>query len=70
MVRAAFLYLLMNSTVLAPFTARDGQNLAIYEWPLDAWCSEMGENAPPPRAVVLIVHGLGEHASRYTHVAR
>ncbi|MEY4102494.1 MAG: hypothetical protein RIR88_628, partial [Actinomycetota bacterium] len=22
-----------------------------------------------PRAVVLIVHGLGEHAGRYTHVA-
>jgi alpha-beta hydrolase superfamily lysophospholipase len=60
----------MNSTVLAPFTARDGENLAMYEWPLDNWHTEMGHDAPPPRGVVLIVHGLGEHASRYTHVAR
>lgn len=59
----------MQSTVLAPFTARDGENLALYEWPLDAWASEMGQHAPPPRAVVLLVHGLGEHASRYDHVA-
>lgn len=60
----------MHSTVLAPFTARDGENLALYEWPLDAWADEMGQYAPPPRAVVLIVHGLGEHALRYDHVAR
>lgn len=59
----------MHSTVLAPFTARDGENLALYEWPLDAWADEMGQYAPPPRAVVLIVHGLGEHALRYDHVA-
>jgi alpha-beta hydrolase superfamily lysophospholipase len=58
-----------STTVLAPFTARDGENLALYEWPLDAWTSEMGEHALPPRAVVLLVHGLGEHASRYEHVA-
>jgi alpha-beta hydrolase superfamily lysophospholipase len=60
----------MHSTVLAPFTARDGENLALYEWPLDAWADEMGPHAPPPRAVVLLVHGLGEHALRYDHVAR
>src|SRR5215207_703865 len=59
----------MHSTVLAPFTARDGENLALYEWPLDAWATEMGHRALPPRAVVLLVHGLGEHASRYEHVA-
>lgn len=59
----------MQSTVLAPFTARDGENLALYEWPLDAWAEEMGQYAPPPRAVVLLVHGLGEHAMRYEHVA-
>lgn len=57
----------MNDTVLAPFTARDGENLAMYEWPIDTW-EEHG--APPPRGVVLIVHGLGEHASRYEHIAR
>ncbi len=60
----------MNSTVLAPFTARDGENLALYEWPLDDWASDMGADAPPPRAVVLMVHGLGEHAGRYMHVAQ
>jgi alpha-beta hydrolase superfamily lysophospholipase len=59
----------MHSTVLAPFTARDGENLALYEWPLDAWADEMGQYAPPPRAVVVLVHGLGEHAMRYEHVA-
>ena len=59
----------MLPTVLAPFTARDGENLALYEWPLDAWVDEMGLDAAPPRAVVLIVHGLGEHAGRYEHLA-
>ena len=60
----------MYSAVLAPFTARDGENLALYDWPLDAWADDMGPDAAPPRAVVLIVHGLGEHAGRYEHVAR
>ena len=59
----------MHSTLMVPFTARDGENLALYEWPLDAWYSEMGENALPPRAVVVIVHGLGEHAARYVGIA-
>ena len=53
--------------MLAPFTARDGENLALYEWPMEAWQSD---DVLPPRAVVLIVHGLGEHANRYDHVAR
>lgn len=59
----------MHSTVLAPFTARDGENLALYEWPLDASAIETGQHVLPPRAMVLLVHGLGEHASRYDHVA-
>jgi len=50
------------STSQVPFTLRDGENLAIYDWPLHP--------AARPRAVVLIVHGLGEHAWRYDHVAR
>lgn len=57
----------MDTALLAPFTARDGENLALYEWPMQAW---QHDRALPPRAVVLIVHGLGEHASRYEHVAR
>lgn len=56
-----------SKPILAPFTARDGENLALYEWPMEAW---QADDALPPRAVVLIVHGLGEHASRYDHVAR
>ncbi|WP_397412543.1 lysophospholipase [Polaromonas sp.] len=57
----------MTPPLLAPFTARDGENLAIYDWSLEA-C--LGDDALPPRAVVLLVHGLGEHAIRYDHVAR
>lgn len=57
----------MDKPTLAPFTARDGENLALYEWPMETWRSD---KTPLPRAVVLIVHGLGEHANRYGHVAR
>lgn len=57
----------MDDLRLAPFTARDGVNLAFYDWPMDAW---QADDTLPPRAVVLMVHGLGEHARRYDHVAR
>ncbi|MCW5654776.1 alpha/beta hydrolase [Hydrogenophaga sp.] len=51
----------MSETTQAPFTLRDGLNLALYDWPLPMrW---------RPRAVILIVHGLGEHAWRYDPVA-
>ena len=53
--------------MLLPFTARDGEKLALYEWPMQAWQTD---DVLPPRAVVLIVHGLGEHAGRYQHVAQ
>ena len=51
----------MSDTTQAPFTARDGLNLALYDWPLPMRAR--------PRGVVLIVHGLGEHAWRYTDLA-
>lgn len=38
-------------------TTRDGIRLVTRHWPADA-----------PRAAVLLVHGLGEHAARYEHV--
>ena len=52
----------MTTTSQAPFTLRDGLNLALYDWPLS--------ETVRPRGVMLIVHGLGEHAWRYDHVAR
>ena len=62
--------------MMTPFTARDGENLALYEWPLDdaigPHVGPGGFASKPPvlvRGMVLIVHGLGEHALRYEHVA-
>ena len=42
---------------LSTFTSTSGDNLALQEWPLP--------DGVAPRGVVLIVHGLGEHAGRY-----
>ena len=51
----------MSESTLCTFTARDGCNLATQRWPLP--------EGQAVRAVVLLVHGLGEHVGRYEHVA-
>lgn len=63
----------MEAAVLEPFTARDGETLALYDW--GSGSSTLlpgytgGTDVPPPRAIVLMVHGLGEHAMRYEALA-
>ncbi len=46
---------------LSTFVASDGDRVVIQDWPLGA--------SVPLRGVVIVVHGLGEHAGRYERVA-
>lgn len=49
-------------TTSATLKVRSGQTLALHDWPL--------ASAALPRAQVLLVHGLGEHAGRYAALAQ
>lgn len=55
------MYTPSSNSSLSTFIAADGANLVVQEWPLSS--------REPRRGVVIIVHGLGEHAGRYNHVA-
>lgn len=49
-------------SILSTFTAADGDNLAVQHWP--------AAEDRPRRGVVVLVHGLGEHAGRHERLAR
>ena len=59
---ASFFADLGGESRLSTFVASDGDNIAIQDWPL--------LHGSVLRGVVVLVHGLGEHAGRYGAVAQ
>lgn len=52
----------VSDSTLSTFTASDGDNIALQDWPLP--------DGLALRAMVLVVHGLGEHAGRHDALAK
>jgi alpha-beta hydrolase superfamily lysophospholipase len=52
----------LTKPIMSRLDSLDHDKLAIYDWPLPA--------DTPARGTALLVHGLGEHMGRYTHVAK